>query len=65
VAPSQRTQRESQKLLLDSLDSFKMHAVVRVPHDACVIQMRPKERIIQRFQSIRIPELFTSSSYIT
>jgi hypothetical protein len=45
-------QRESQKLLLDSLDSFQMHVVVRVPHDACIFQMRPYERIIQSFQSI-------------
>jgi hypothetical protein len=41
---------------MDSLDFFQIHAVVRVPHDACVIQMRPIERIIQRFQSIQIPE---------
>jgi hypothetical protein len=65
AAISQRTQRESQKILLDSLDSFQMHAIVRDPHDACVIQMRSNERVIQRFQSIRILELFTNSSYVT
>jgi hypothetical protein len=27
--------------------------------------MRPNERIIKRFQSIRIPEFFTNSSYVT
>jgi hypothetical protein len=42
-----------------------MHAVVQVPHNACVIRMRPIERIIQRFQSMWILELFYNSSYVT
>jgi hypothetical protein len=34
-------------------------------HAAVVIQMSPNERIIKRFQSIWIPEVFTNSSYVT